>query len=74
MATSRARGDSVWDQEKLRKNGQALKWAAQGHCGITVTGGAQETFRCCTQGCGLVGNIADRWTVGWDALGGLFQS
>jgi len=29
--------------------------------------------RCCTEGHGLVGNIGDRWTVGLDDLGDLFQ-
>ena len=33
----------------------------------------QETFRCCTEGHGLVVNTGDRWTVGLDDLGGLFQ-
>jgi len=28
---------------------------------------------CCTEGCGLVGSIGGRWTVGLDDLGGLFQ-
>jgi len=31
-----------------------------------------EMFRC-TEGHGLVGNVGDRWTVGMDDLGGLFQ-
>ena len=48
-----------------------LQWAAQGCGGVTAPGGAQETFRCCTEGHGLVGNIGDRWTVGLDDLGGL---
>ena len=43
----------------LLKGGQALEWAAQGCGGLTVPGGAQETFRCCTKGCGLVGNTGD---------------
>ena len=38
-----------------------------------ASGDVQETFRCCTEGCGLVGNIGGRWTVGVDDLGGLFQ-
>ena len=28
---------------------------------------------CCTEGCGLVGNIGGRWMLGLDCLGGLFQ-
>ena len=30
-------------------------------------------FRCCTEGRGLVGNTDDRWTVGLNDLGGLYQ-
>jgi len=29
--------------------------------------------RCCAEGRGLVGNIGERWMVGLDDLGGLFQ-
>ena len=36
-----------------------------------IHGGVQETFRCCTEGCGLVGNTGDRRTVGLDDLRGL---
>jgi len=38
-----------------------------------VPGGVQGTFRYCTEGPGLVGNVGDRWMVGVDDLGGLFQ-
>ena len=41
--------------------------------GVTVPGGVQETFECCTEGRGLVGNIGDRWMAGLDGLRGLFQ-
>jgi len=37
-------------------------------------GSAQETFRCCTEGHGLVRNIGDRWMVGLDALRGFYNS
>ena len=50
-----------------------LEQAAQGGGGLTVPGGAQETFRYFTKGHGLVGNISDMWTVGLGDLGGLFQ-
>ena len=30
---------------------------------VAAKGGVQETFRCCTEGRGLVGNIGDRWMV-----------
>ena len=36
------------------KTGQALEWAAQGGGGVTDTGVAQEKFRCCAEGHGLV--------------------
>ena len=55
----------------MSRNG--LEWTAQGGGGVTVSGGFQETFRCCTEGHGLVGAIGDRWTLGLDDLGGLFQ-
>jgi len=41
--------------------------------GVTLSGGVQKTFRCCTEGHGLVGNSDDRWMVGLGDLGGLFQ-
>jgi len=50
------------------------KAAAQGGGGVTVPGGVQEVFRCCTEGRGLVGNTGNRWTVGLDDFGVLFQS
>ena len=50
-----------------------LEWAAQESGGVTIAGGVQETLTCCTEGHGLVGNIGDRWMVGLDDLGGLFQ-
>jgi len=40
--------------------------------GGTIPRGVQEAFRCCTEGRGLVGN-GDRWTVGLDDLGCVFQ-
>ena len=33
---------------------------AQGSGRVTVPGGAQEMFRCCVEGHGLVGNVVDR--------------
>ena len=39
----------------------------------TILGGVEETFRCCIEGHGLVGNV-DRWTVGLDHFRGLFQT
>ena len=62
-------------QEKflLQKSGQALERTALGGGGVTVPGGVQEMFKCCTEGHGLVGNIGDRWTVGLGDLRGLFQ-
>ena len=37
-----------------------LEKAAQGGGGVTIPGGAQETFSCCTEGRGLVGDIGDK--------------
>ena len=42
------------------KNVQALEWV-------------QEKFRCCAEGHGLVENLGDKWMVGLDDLGGVFQ-
>ena len=50
-----------------------LEWTAQGGGGVTDPGGVEETFRCCTEGHGLVGNTGGRWMVGLHHLGGLFQ-
>ena len=47
---------------------------AQGGGGVTDPGGAQETFRCCSEGYGSVGNGAGRWMVGLHDLRGLFQT
>ena len=44
----------------LQKSVQVLEWAAQGGGGVTVPGSVQETFRCCTEGHGLAGNIGGR--------------
>ena len=57
----------------VQKSGQALEWAAQEGGGVTDPGGVQGTFGRCVEGHGLVRAIGDRWTVGLDDLGGLFQ-
>ena len=44
----------------IQKSDQVLEQAAQGGGGVTVPGGVQETFGCCTKGRGLVGNIGGR--------------
>jgi len=38
-----------------QKSAQALEWDAEGGGGVTIPGGAQEAFICCTKGNGLVG-------------------
>lgn len=43
----------------------------RGWCSSSISS-FQEMFRCCIEGCGLVGNTDGRWTVGLDDLGGLF--
>ena len=50
---------------------QALEQTAQRGGGVTIPGGLQKTFRCCTEGHGLVVNTGDRWMV---ELGSFFQS
>ena len=42
-----------------------MEWAVQGGGGVTIPGGVQETFRCCTEGHGLVENIGGRlnWMI-----------
>ena len=67
MASSRTWGDLG------QTLGQALAWAAQADGGVTVPGGVQEMFRCCSEGRGLVGYIGDRWMAGLDDLRDLFQ-
>ena len=57
----------------IQERGQVQERAAQGGGGLTVPEDVKETFRSCTVGHSLVGNIGDRWTVGLDDLGGLFQ-
>ena len=55
------------------KNRVRMEWVALGGGGITIPGGVQETFRCCTEHHGVVESISDRWMVGLDDFGGLFQ-
>jgi len=50
-----------------------MEWAVQGGGGVTIPGGVQEMFRCCTEEYGLVENIGGMWTVGLDDLRGLLQ-
>ena len=57
-----------------QKSRQALEWAAQGGGGLTVLGGVQETFRCCSNRHDLVGgSIGGRWTARLDDPGSLFK-
>ena len=48
-----------------------MEQAAQVGGGVTIPGGVQGTFGCCTEGRGLVGNIGGRWMVGLGDLRGL---
>ena len=50
-----------------------LEQAAQGGGGVSNPEGVQEMYRCGNEGHGLLENIGDRWTIGLDDLGGLFQ-
>jgi len=56
MASRCSRWDSSWISGKVSspKEWSGLKWAAQGGGGVTIPWGVQETFRCCTEGHGLV--------------------
>jgi len=49
-----------------------LEQAAQGGGAVIISGGIQETFRCCTKEHGLVGKYW-WWMVELDDLGGLFR-
>ena len=51
-----------------------MKWAAQGGSGVTDPGGVQGTFGFCVEEHGLLRTIGDRWMVGLNDPGGLFQS
>ena len=55
MASSCTRGGSGWilGTFLLSKSGEALAQAAQGGGGVTAPGGAQETWRCGSEGHGL---------------------
>lgn len=52
-------------QEKFlfQNSGQALKEAAWGGGGITVSGNVQKLYGCGTEGYDLLGKIDGRWTV-----------
>ena len=63
----------IWKNFFSKNGGQALVQAAWGGDGVTVPGGVQEMFRCCTEGHDLVVNIGDRWMAGVDDLRGLFR-
>ena len=70
-------GGSGWvlqEKNTLRLCGNALKQTAQRGSAVTVPGGVQETWRCGTEGHGLVGMVGDGLTVELDDLCNLFQS
>ena len=50
-----------------------MEQAAQGGGVAPIPGGVQETFRCGTKEHDLVCNTGNRWMVGLDDHGGLFQ-
>ena len=68
-------GDSGWTLGKNSSPKEQLgaRIGCPGRCGVTVPAAVQETFRCCTEGRGLVGNISDRGMAGLVDPVGLFQ-
>jgi len=56
MACKKSQNHLSW-KGLLQQSGRVLEWPAKGSGGLTVPGGVQETFRCCSEGWGLVG----RW-------------
>ena len=59
----------AWIKIKDQCQSVMLEWAAQGGGRITVPGGVQETFRCCTKEHRLLGKywwLVDGWT-GWSS-------
>lgn len=60
MTSICARGDLGWMIGNLQERGQTLEWLAQGGVKVTIPGGVQEEFICCTEGHALVGNISGR--------------
>mgnify|MGYP001859720434 CR=1 FL=1 len=74
MVSSCSRGDSGWMLGKTSpKECSGTGTGCPGSGGDTAPGGVQEISRYCTEGHRLVGYIGDRWKVGLDDLGGLFQ-
>jgi len=61
-------------QEKLlQKSGEALAQTARIGDVVTIPGGVQEMCTCGTEGCGLVGSIDSRWSLGLNDLRYPFQ-
>ena len=54
-------------------NQNSLFWSSLINLLFISPGDVQEAFRCCTEGCCLVGNTGDQWTVGLGDLRRLFQ-
>lgn len=63
----------MWGKNSYLRVIQALEWASQEGVWITIPGGIQEEFRCCTKEDGLEGNIVGMWMVRLDVLGVVFQ-
>ena len=49
-----------------------LEWAARGGGEVTNPGGSRK-YRCGTKEHSLVGSAGNRWTIGLNDLGRLFQ-
>jgi len=62
MTSNCTRGDSGWILGKTfsPKEWSCTEMGCPRSGGVTVPGDVQDTFRCCTEGHGLAGNIGDR--------------
>jgi len=73
MASSWTRRDSGRLSGNTPREWSGAGMDCPGGGGVTIPGGVQQAFRCCTEGRGLVGNTVDRWMVELADLGSLFQ-
>lgn len=64
-------GTKIFPFNSKKKNVQGWNkmsvccYFAQGGSGVTAPRAVQEMFMCCTEECGLVGNVGDGWMSGF---------